>query len=375
MSKPNGAGSGTPDESSQASLLGPNMSNPNEFFSDLDGSKKPKTGTRVEGDEADHEQEQQGSLADQKPIGFIPKKEGEEGGDEGAEGEEKGKEKKTPRWSSLEEAEQSQREADKKIATQSETMKRLERELDTLKNLAVDASAAERKIEELKRIESRLKPYLGMDKAVTSIDETLKNIKVPEEMMTGVDDAGNKIATEQDKMLVFIADKKNLVKLVSDLSQATVQSEQQQKTETAKTVDATLIKLCMVYNKAEGEEEGKALTPAELQELAKVMGPERFAKVFDPSTSDESRTLILENSLLMYMNLKGKGKADGEGEEDLDKKRRMASLPRSKSDPKPPQAQLNPNQKKVYDMLSGMAEQARSSRVVLPCDQKKIQGE
>lgn len=365
-----GAGSGTPDPSTQGSLLGPDMSNPNSFFSDLAGGK-PGEGTREEGDEADLEQEQddKGSLAGAKPK----VKDADAGGDEGEsdEGEDKGKGKAaTPRWSTLEEAEQSQREADRKIATQAEKTKQLEQELSTLKNLIGDTSVAERKIQELRALESRLKPYVGVDKAVTSIDDTLKSIQVPEEMMTGVDDAGNKVATEQDKMLVFLSDKRNLIKLVSDLSQASMQSEQAQKAEVARAVDATLIGLCKVYNKAEGEDEGKPLTQTELQQLAQVMGTENFNAVFDPATTERERQSILKGSLLEYLVVRGKA-SGGDGGEDVEKQRKKASLPRGVSDPKIPAGQLNPQQKKVVDMLSGMAAQVGKMRVQLPCDQPK----
>ncbi len=367
-----GAGSGTPEPTSQGSLLGPDMSNPNAFFSDLAGGK-PGAGTREEGDEADQEQEpiEKGSLAGAKPK--IPDADagGDEGGGEGDEGEAKGKDKAaTPRWSSLEEAEQSQREADRKIATQAEKTKQLEQELSTLKNLVGDTSIAERKIQELRALELRLKPFVGMDKAVTSIDDTLKNIHVPEEMMTGVDDAGNKIATEQDKMLAFVTDKRNLIKLVSDLSQASLQSEQAQKTEVAKAVDATLFNLCKAYNKAEGEDEGKPLTQTELGQLAQVMGTDNFNAVFDPATTERERQSILKGALLEYLVVRGKASA-GDGGEDVERQRKKAALPRGVSDPKIPAGQINPQQKKVVDILSGMAAQVGKMRVQLPCDQPK----
>lgn len=370
--KKDGAGSGTHDPTSQGSLLGPDMSNPNSFFSDLAGGK-PGEGTREEGDEADQEQEQEekGSLAGASPKVKDADAGGDEGGGEGDEGEDRGKGKAaTPRWSTLEEAEQSQREADRKIATQAEKTKQLEQEVSTLKSLIGDTSVAERKIQELRALESRLKPYVGVDKAVTSIDDTLKNIHVPEEMMTGVDDAGNKVATEQDKMLAFLSDKRNLIKLVSDLSQASMQTEQAQKTEVARAVDTTLLKLCMAYNKAEGEEDGKPLTQAEVTQLAQVMGAENYNAVLDPATTERERYSILKASLLEYLNVRGK-ESGGDKGEDVEKARKRASLPRGVSDPKIPTGQLNPQQKKVVDMLSGMAAQVGKMRVQLPCDQPK----
>ncbi len=357
MTKQNGADAGTPDKEAPASLLGPDMSDPNSFFSDL--AKKDKEGTDESGKGAAEEQEPKKTL---EQLSDESKGEEDAGGKE--EDGDKGK-KPTPRWSTLEEAEQSQREADRKIAE-------LTGKVDTFQRLIGDISDAERRVEAAKLIEARVKPYIGIDKAITSIDESIKNIVVPEEMMSGIDEeTGKKVATEQDKMLAFLGDKKNLVSLITSLARANTESESKEREETIRRVDSVLFQLCKDNN------EGKALNETELRDLAKVMGPDKVKRAYDPSTPEEYRFEILENALNKYLRLRAvssNGKDGGEEEEDLEKKRRMASLLRSKAEPKHGAEKLSPESEKVVSMLTGLYEAAVQSRVELPFDKKSREG-
>ena len=212
--------------------------------------------------------------------------------------------------------------------------------------------------EKLKKVE----PYLPLIGTMGDIDELTKNVQVPQDQMTGVNEqTGEKFATEDDKFRVLTGSKKGFAILVQKEAERSAIAVEKSKAE----VQSQLMKIAAEMKATHNN--GKPFDVAIIVKINAAMAA-NAEKINSPSVDYETKKTIVENAVLKAIGASKDGLtpeefAEYEAAEAL--RADKAALLRSKSNLRP-KKDLTPEQKKQVQVWGDMLKASQRGHMKLP---------